>query len=173
MLKQIKLVRKGLSVERLHTLPHITPYNNGFHSANVAYIALELCTANGINPANCVIAGLMHDVHESYIGDTPANVKVDNPELKTLMTSIESKWESDNGLDLPDLSDVEKSILKIADLVELGMYCLDELKMGNSNMKFVIRNVILYLGDYVRLNIKGSIELYDYLASEFKPYWGK
>jgi len=163
-IKSINIVRRGLKVERMHTIPHLTPYNNGFHSANGAIIARDLCILNGMDKSiqTCLVHMLLHDVAEGYVGDVPANVKRDNPELKTVLDRIEHKWEQSNILDMPDLHHQEKAICKIADLAELGMFCIDELNLGNNNVLFVLDNVVDYLQDYS--NVKGCNEFIKYFT---------
>jgi len=148
ILDKIKTYRKGLAVERMHTVPHHTPYNNASHSCNAALIAYELCKLNFEKTERIILHILMHDVAEGYVGDTPANVKVDNPKLKEVLSRIEDNWERDNLLDIPTLNLVEHDIFKSADLIELGMYCLEELKMGNRNVITVLSNVTKYLTRY-------------------------
>lgn len=148
MIEQIEIYRKGLSVERLHTIRHVIPYSNGHHSANAALIAHELCKKNNLDSHSCILYMLMHDVAEHYVGDVPADVKVENPDLKFALGEIERRWEVVNLPDLPDLHIQEKYICKVSDLIELGMHCMDEIKMGNRNVNPVLDNVVTYLTSY-------------------------
>lgn len=148
-INRLHIWRKGLKVERMHTIQHITPYNNGFHSCNAALIAHEICRLNNINSASVIRYMLLHDISEGYVGDVPANVKRDFPEIKYALNIAESIWEERHIPDMPDLSIQEKSIAKIADLSELGMYCIEELSLGNDNVDEVLINVIKYLQDYI------------------------
>ena len=161
-IERLDLYRKGLKVERLHTMPHIIPYNNGFHSANAALIAHELCVLNGLNSASLVMYMLLHDVAEGYVGDVPANVKTDYPDIKHALNEAEKDWEERNIPHLPNLSHQERKIAKAADLLELGMHCLDELAIGNNDMQFVLKNVIQYSDQY-REDIAGFSKLIDHL----------
>jgi len=144
---KINIYRAGYGVERLHTIAHIRPYNNGFHSANAALIGMELAKLNSLKTSDIVLWLLLHDIHEGYIGDIPANVKVDNPSLRDIVSDIETKWEKQN-IDLPTLCIESKRLCKAADLIELGMYCLEEFGLGNRNMIPVIKNVVEYLRGY-------------------------
>ncbi len=160
LIERLNLYRKGLKVERLHTMPHIIPYNNGFHSANAALIAHELCELNNIDSASVVMYMLLHDVAEGYTGDVPANVKMDYPNIKHALNEAEKDWEERNIPHLPDLSHQERKIARAADLLELGMHCLDELAIGNQDMQFVLKNVIQYSDQY-REDIVGFSKLVD------------
>ena len=146
---EIKTCRKGLHVERLHTIPHHLGYNNGFHSCNAALIADVLCRINGIrNSQPSVMYMLLHDVAEGYVGDIPANVKIDNPGLKEHLRGIEEIWEATHLSNMPDLSREEQEICRCSDLIELGMFCIDELEMGNLKVEPVLINVISYLTNF-------------------------
>lgn len=155
-LARLTAIRRGLKVERLHTIPHIQPYNNGFHSAGAAIIAMELCELNEMTSGTVIRYMLLHDVSEGYTGDMPADVKVDTPELKLALTMAEEAYEKRIGLALPELTDEQKDICRIADLAELGMYCVDEIYMGNRNLYRVLNNVISYLNTVKLLAYKGT-----------------
>lgn len=159
-INRLHIWRKGLKVERMHTVPHITPYNNGFHSCNAALIAHELCLLNGLNSASVIRYMVLHDIAEEYVGDTPANVKRDFPNIKIALDEAEKHWEEKYIPDMPDLHRQEKDIAKVADLAELGMYCLEELHLGNKNVLFTLKNVIDYLKEYQ--DIKGTTDFIDH-----------
>ena len=164
-IERIKVYRKGLKVERLHTVAHLTPYNNGSHSANAGLIAHELCILNNMQSSSpaVVLFMLMHDIAEGYVGDMPANVKRDNPDLRKMLSKVEDHWEKVNLPHMPDLHHHERAIVKIADIVELGMYCVEELALGNTNLNHVLVNVINYLGEYSEY--KGVAEFVEYFIS--------
>ncbi len=161
-IEKLNICRAGLKVNRLHTIPHIQPYNNGFHSANATLIAMELCLSNNMIANACIVWMLLHDIAEGYTGDIPANVKVENPFLAIHLKEIEARWENLN-IDLPNLTDKQRRICKAADLIELGFFCLDELTMGNKNVTIVLKNVIQYLRGYH--NILGVSDCCRYIIS--------
>lgn len=160
---KINIYRKGLHVERMHTVRHITPYNNGFHSCNAALLAMELCKLNKMNDSSIIKYMLLHDVAEGYTGDIPANVKVDNPDLKHALSAVEKHWEDKFLPDMPDLCAEEKVIAKVADLSELGLYCLEELTLGNKNTISILINVVNYLSAHSY--VLGVKSISDYLIS--------
>lgn len=162
-INRLHILRKGMKVERMHTIPHITPYNNGFHSCNAALIAHELCRLNNISSASTVRYMLLHDVSEAYVGDTPAYVKRDYPDVKTALDAAEKDWEEKHIPDMPDLHPMEQAIAKVSDLAELAMYCLEELELGNKNVYPVILNCINYLEDHK--NIKGVSQFIDHFIT--------
>jgi len=164
---RLNTYRKGLRVERLHTVPHLTSYSNGHHSANAALIAYELCLLNSVEDHTPVLLYmLMHDVAEGYTGDIPGNVKAHYPNFDTMLAGIEIDWEEENLPNMPKRTVGQKHICKIADLAELGMYCIDELAIGNINVGFVLKNVIEYLDEYH--NYKGVPTLHTYFVKEWE-----
>jgi len=163
IIDKFHVYRKGLKVERMHTVQHITPYNNGFHSCNAALIAHELCTLNNINSSSTVLYMLLHDVAEGYVGDSPANVKREYPDIKTALDIAESDWEQKYIPDMPDLHPQEKAIAKVADLAELGMYCLEELWIGNRNVTEILVRVVEYLHDFKK--VKGTEDFINHFVA--------
>ncbi len=156
---RLTAIRKGLKVERLHTVPHIQPYNNGFHSAGAAIISMELCKLNEMTSGDVIRYMLLHDVSEYRTGDVPADVKVENPELKLALAVAEEDYEKSIDLELPELTDRQHDICRIADLAELGLYCVDEIRMGNTEVYHVLKNVVSYLNTMKFLQYKGVREL--------------
>lgn len=171
--ERILQYRRGLRVERLHTIPHLMPYSNASHSANAALIAYLLCKANNINPEHVLIYMLMHDISECHVGDIPADVKRRHPTLKNHLTSIEEEWEKYNLPEKPFLkNDKEIIICKIADIAELGFHCLEELQMGNKMVKHVVNNVLQYIGEYEDKwdCIHGIHQIYIHILEEGKKH---
>ena len=164
-LNRVKVYRKGLNVERLHTITHLTPYSNGSHSANAALLADELCAENKLysSSAACMRYMLLHDIAEGYIGDIPAYVKRENPEVAKALQVAEKNWEKRHLPNMPGLSRTEQEICKVSDLAELGMYCIDELNLGNNNMLPVLEKVVRYMQDYH--HIKGCDQLIKYFTT--------
>jgi len=164
-LEQVKIYRRGLNVTRMHTVPHIRHYDNGGHSASAALIALELCKLNEVEPAqelDIIKYMLMHDVAEQFVGDVPADVKRIEPDIKSILDAVESNWERKNLPDKPlEMSKLCSSLCKASDLIELGMFCVEELNMGNKGVTHVLQNVIDYLGAHTVL-VKGSYQFLTY-----------
>lgn len=76
---------------------------------------------------------LHHDLPELMTGDVPAPIKRAHPELGPLMDSIEQEL-------YPlyqefDLTTEEGALLKWADRMELVLWCLEEVRMGNDYLK--------------------------------------
>lgn len=80
---------------------------------------------------------LHHDLPELFTGDVPGPIKRAHPDLGPLLDSIEE------GL-APLYQDItlipsEQWLLKWADRMELTMWCLEEIRMGNTNIATTAR----------------------------------
>lgn len=80
---------------------------------------------------------LHHDLPELFTGDIPAPIKRAHPDLGPLMNSIEE------GLyplyrDTTTLYDLDYALLKWADRMDLVLWCLEEVRMGNTNLKTTV-----------------------------------
>ena len=76
---------------------------------------------------------LHHDLPELFTGDVPAPIKRVHPELGPLMNSIEEGL-APLYMDAGDLLPEDAVLLKWADRMELVMWCLEEVRLGNTNM---------------------------------------
>lgn len=163
-LDQVKIYRRGLNVTRMHTVPHIRHYDNAGHSANAALVALELCKLNGVEQTDqldILKYMLMHDVAEQFVGDVPADVKRIEPDIKHVLDTVESNWEKKNLHNKPKSMTMSSiGICKSSDLIELGMFCVEELNMGNKGVTHVLQNVIDYLE--VCAGVKGVYQFVTY-----------
>ena len=155
---RLNTYRDGLSVERLHTHYHNLPYNNGFHSANAALIADEIARFANFDQTeqlSIVRYMLLHDVAERFVGDIPSPFKrVLGEKVKGLMDEAEGNWLNSKGIQLPDLSEAQKEVCKVADIIELMEYSKREMATGNTSIEIVITNCKTYLGDMLILNSK-------------------
>lgn len=88
---------------------------------------------NEARMVNLYEAILHHDLPELFTGDVPAPIKRAHPGLKPLMDSIEE------GLaplykNVDDLYPEDAALVKWADRMELVLWCLEEVRMGNTNL---------------------------------------
>lgn len=88
---------------------------------------------------------IFHDSEEAYTSDIPWNVKHFSEEVhKSIEDMISSRLDEifEDCSFVSDLHEVivecksglEGSIVNLCDMIELGLYCYDELNMGNNNM---------------------------------------
>jgi 5'-deoxynucleotidase YfbR-like HD superfamily hydrolase len=92
------------------------------------------------------MAAMYHDVAEVIIGDMPATTKWKYPDLAEVLAQAEQKVEQELNLQFA-LSEREKIILKMCDMLELVLYSAEQLKMGNNYYEEVLSNGIRYLID--------------------------
>ena len=92
------------------------------------------------------MAALYHDVPESLIGDNPTPIKWKFPRLAKELDKVEQEVMKDLGVNII-LKDYEKVMLKIADMMELLWFCVEEERRGNRNFKEVFIRGTKFLQD--------------------------
>lgn len=144
----IKVLREGGQVKRLHTVSTIRPHTVAEHSFNACFIGAYLCHENDIDPTRVLFRILTHDIHEVFFGDTPAPAKKDEVLCKRF-EELEQEWESQT---LPKwlyeksvgLSHKEQTIVALADSLELVYSMEEEADMGNLRSISVLRRACQY-----------------------------
>ena len=127
-------LRKGGAVKRWHTITNVKEQTVASHSWGVASILLDLWPDSS---NNLIRAALWHDVAELHTGDIPAPIKWENKEFAHACDKIEKRVQKQLHL-FKQLDSVEKTKLKIADLLELMWYCLEEIELGNTKFKDIL-----------------------------------
>ncbi len=117
-----------------------------------------------------LLAALTHDAAEYVTGDIPFTAKLLNPELKSILDEMERKWEQDNDVNF-SISNGEKKILKIADVLEGMFFCIQQVRVGHINAKRPFRKWRKYF--YENLiefahNYPAAIELYERSIQEME-----
>lgn len=127
-------------VARWHAHPTIHPQTVADHTYGVLQWLAYLVPRADLTK-RLMLATLNHDVAELFTGDIPFTAKRAYPQFKTVLNEVED--------DLHERLDVvfaltakEESLLKFADLAEMGHYALRERVLGNSTMDEVLDNVI-------------------------------
>lgn len=135
-------LRNAGHVRRYHTLQTIGHQTVAEHSYFLTMILLEL--TQGQASCRLIKAALFHDLPEVITGDIPATAKWKSPCLVTELKAMEDEFEDEHDLFVA-LTDEEKLLLKFADMSELVLYSLDQLRLGNRNMLEVGMRGIDYL----------------------------
>jgi len=94
---------------------------------------------------NLLLSALYHDVPEIVLGDVPATAKWSYPEVQKAFKKAEQKVMKDLDIDFV-LTDRELNRLKMADMLELVMYC-HKLNDSNPRMKLIMQTGVNYLMD--------------------------
>lgn len=139
--KELEIIRKSSYVERLHTIPTIGNQNLGHHCYNVAMIALMI-EENA--SARLMKACLLHDVHEVHDGDIPSpSIRADEG-LQEAKKRMENRFNTKYNTRV-HLNDYEKAVLSFADKAELAYFCIDQINMGNRNVRQCLTRVLCYM----------------------------
>lgn len=134
-------IRLGGQVRRYHTRPVHNQQTVAAHSWGVAAILLDIVPPEEQSVA-LLRAALYHDVAEYDTGDVPAQAKWISPKLKDALDELEAGIEEEYGISYYlTLSAKDKNWLKIADLMELMWFVLEERRMGNRNVDEIFDRV--------------------------------
>ncbi len=144
--RSIAAIRIAGEVKRYHTKRTIGVQSVGEHSWNVALLVFALVKTPSLD---LIKAALLHDVAEVSVGDIPAPVKRSSPEMKEQVNKLEDDFLRRIGIDYPELSIGEENILKVADTLELVLYCQEQMHMGNAALNPVYQTGLTYLYGYL------------------------
>lgn len=162
----ISELRAGNNVKRFHTTHRTQEETVGHHSANVCAILLRLvpdCSRE------MLVAALMHDIPESYTGDVPAPFKWDHPDIAKGLKEGELAYISANEIPHPHLTEFEKDMLKVADMVDLVLSSLEEMGRGNQYARELVSNGQQYLID---MELEQDVfETIGVMVGEVKDRW--
>lgn len=91
-----------------------------------------------------------HDLPELDTGDIPAHVKIGSSELSDVLGRLEQDAHMlFHGTH--KLSESELVLLKWADTMELVLWCMEEVRMGNRFMDHIVKRGLSYLDKIVPL----------------------
>lgn len=127
--KAYNLARAGGGVRRYHTYRVVCEDTVASHSWGVA-VVLDMLYA-GQAPAKLLRAALYHDVAEHVFGDIPSPAKraFNSDELR----KQEDKLMVEHSM-FTVLSDWERFVLKVADILDGLIYCTEERERGNATL---------------------------------------
>ena len=142
--EKIETIYDAQFINRYHTVPlGGLRQTVGAHSYAVVVLLDQLWD-------NCskslLLSALYHDVPEIVLGDIPATAKWEYPELKKAFKKAEDKVAKDLGIDFV-LTTKELNKLKMADMLELVMYC-HKLNDSNPRMKIIMQTGVNYLMEH-------------------------
>jgi 5'-deoxynucleotidase YfbR-like HD superfamily hydrolase len=135
--ERLKLMRVAGRVLRCHTTPLIHRQTVGEHTFGVLNILLAILGSriHDYKYHKMLIAAIYHDAPEAITGDVPANTKWNYPLIEEGLKAAEEKIECEYDLFRIDPSSEEGRLLKFADGMELAIFCLEEMRMGNRNVE--------------------------------------
>ena len=125
-------------VKRWHCASIHQPQDVGNHTFGV--MAVLLYITEGEVSKELLLAALMHDMAEGQTGDTPHPFKKQYPDEFNFLedAAMESVFEYEQQL----ITIEEANLLKVADLLEMGIYASYEHAMGNTYSITILINVL-------------------------------
>lgn len=123
---------------RYHTWPYLRPQTVGEHSWQIARILLTIAPEQ----PRLLQHAIVHDMGEIAVGDIPYPVKRNNPDLAAVMNRLEDEalQKLENTFNTSyrvELSQEEKWIVKLAELIEMFEHGREEQILGNGFMEKV------------------------------------
>lgn len=157
-------LRAAAQTRRYHTKQTIGHQTVAEHSYYVAMLCIEMCEGNP--SIELLKAAMYHDLAEAETGDTPATAKWTSRPLKEALLRMEDHFNRKHGLEV-ELTERETLMLKWADCLELGFYCVDQMMLGNRHMKVIYENIT----EFMERSLPPLIEaegVYDRLRSQYR-----
>ena len=160
----IKATRQGGAVERCHTVPHHGSYNVAQHTINCVCLLYALWQKQYDEEPkhNMVKSMLYHDVVENWIGDIPGGM-YKHLAVEEAITPIADKYKYQYKLNTLLLTPEEQEWHYAIDKLELWLWCLDQLQLGNKNItrwEVFIRNDALLSKPTTPSIIKSFVKQY-------------
>lgn len=142
---KLKRLREGGAVTRFHTVRTIRQQTVADHSHGVALLVTIVAPEAS---AELIKAALWHDLSECHTGDTPATAKWASPSLREELHKMGSAFDESHGIRAA-LSVEEYATLKWCDMMDLVLWCMEEVHMGNRNAIKIANNGLRWLGGVV------------------------
>lgn len=127
--KVVTSSRLAGEVQRYHAWPHLRPQTVAEHTWQVMRV-FQAMFSDEMTPEVWDHL-LWHDAAEIGTGDIPFPLKSKYPELKKVLGEIEAEVLDNMGISMPALTDRQRALCKIADLVEMYEWGYVEMMLGN------------------------------------------
>lgn len=140
---------EGSMVRRYHTVPQIHVNTDGHHQRGVAVLCKYLWPGLGEPRVELIFAALFHDQAEQITSDVSAPAK-----RKLGISKVFADFEHDilrtAGLCYEDqLTDEERRVMKLADILDGALWCIHERKLGNLYAGLIYSRFRSYVKDFV------------------------
>jgi 5'-deoxynucleotidase YfbR-like HD superfamily hydrolase len=145
------------TVKRYHAWPTIRTETVAEHSHGVAMLYMRLFADEGESYREDVMAVrwiLENDLAELWTGDAPFPVKVRFPSMKEAHKEVEREANVALGVRQPRFENHVVRRIKACDLLQMYLFGLHELRMGNNYARPIVRDamteaVLVVAGDAV------------------------
>ena len=150
----LNIVRKLNHIPRCFRFPLVRATSVAEHSFHTAVTALFLAEElkAGAYPAldmeKLLRRALLHDTEESLVSDIPYDVK---KHLTGITEALERMFE-ETFVHPPEWfrvavcgscdGSIEHQVAKLADMLELAVYCVGEVRMGNKHLLAILREAL-------------------------------
>lgn len=123
----------------------LTCENVSEHSYFVTLFTLKICDYLHVDDKtklDCLIKALIHDAPEIEINDITYDVKAKNPELLSILHSLERDFYKKYyyhylALMADESSNLVNNIVKLADAYSVVQFSLNEIELGNKNKEMI------------------------------------
>lgn len=166
---KLQFIYRGGKTKRYHTEETIKPQNVAEHSFGVAWLTTLLMPKDKELRPELILAALAHDLAEHKVGDVPSPTKKAHPVIGDAIDLEERRLLAQNNLSYEvKLDEFELRVLKVADMCDGMMFCVNEERLGNRNIIEVWNNFNEYAASVPNL----WPEAID-LIMAIKSLWGK
>lgn len=141
------LMRDAAAVRRYHTRRMLREQTLAEHSFGVQQLILQIMPEP---PARLLVAAIHHDLPEYVTGDVPGPAKRASPRMEVLFEELE-KGCAPLYLDC-NLTPYEEAVLKWCDTMELVLFCLEEVQMGNAYAGETVATGLRWVRNYTVVN---------------------
>jgi 5'-deoxynucleotidase YfbR-like HD superfamily hydrolase len=161
---QVDFYQRGSEVSRYHTVHTLQRETVGHHSHGVVVLCKILCPDAS---ADLLWTAAIHDLAEHHTGDIPSPSKRKYG-IGQQVSELEDQLLDAAGLTMPNLTEQEKRILKLADIAQGALFCSREIGLGNIRLKEVFDRYMSYAEDMILIGKER--ELFNFIAE--KRYHG-
>jgi len=137
----IETFRAAGAITRYHTVRTLRHQSIAEHSWAVTMLVLMV---HPTASPELLKAALVHDVAEIVTGDIPATAKWKHPQIKNILDDIEAQFNARYDIDLV-LDPFETQVLKWCDMMELVLWCQEEMELGNRYATPIHTNGVVFL----------------------------
>lgn len=167
-LARLKLMRSAARVGRFHTVPTIRGQSVGEHTFGVIAILFEIAEDDKEFCMDVLRVALRHDVPETITGDVPSPAKWLYPEVEIALRVAESEIENNYQLKGLALLPRQVQMIKFSDLLELAIYSIEELDMGNRHMSVMAFNALHAINKRKLFDVTSrALELYNEVSMSY------
>ena len=139
---QLMFLMRAYNVKRYHTADVPEIQTVGDHTARVALLTVYLTGGNHL-----VWPALLHDGAEDEVGDVNAHAKRKYPYLNEAVDHAEATAFAEIGLRMPDLTEEDEAILKVADKLDLVLFGMKMDIRGDQRGAALVQRVMGYINE--------------------------